>query len=147
MTYAETQATHGRILDAIRAYQQTCGYAPSVRDLAAALSMSMGALTHHLKRMKAAGLVAWEPGKARSLRVVEPGIRTVTKYACAVCGQPKRPEDYYVTHGTRMKLCKACHAERVVARRAQRIAEDPVYHEALKRSARARYYRRKEQAR
>ncbi len=63
---------HHLMLGFIRLFVQANGYAPGVRELADLMGFkSTSVVRHHLVQMKAAGLVTWENGKSRTLRVVE----------------------------------------------------------------------------
>jgi repressor LexA len=58
------------ILTAITLFLRQHGYSPSLRelcDMAAISSTSMAAL--HLERLQEAGLIAYEPGKPRTVRL------------------------------------------------------------------------------
>jgi repressor LexA len=60
------------ILTAITLFLRERGYSPSLRelcDMAAISSTSMAAL--HLERLQEAGLIAYEPGKPRTIRLVK----------------------------------------------------------------------------
>ncbi len=51
------------------------GHAPSLRELCSELAISSpNGIECHLKILKRKGLVAWEPGKSRTLRLVVKGI-------------------------------------------------------------------------
>jgi SOS-response transcriptional repressor LexA len=65
-------ASDQRVLLAIALYWRQHGFSPSLRDicaLAAVSSTSQAAL--HLERLRAAGMVEYEPGIARSIRLVK----------------------------------------------------------------------------
>jgi SOS-response transcriptional repressor LexA len=53
------------ILTAITLFLRQHGYSPSLRELC-----DMAAL--HLERLQEAGLIAYEPGKPRTIRLVRP---------------------------------------------------------------------------
>jgi repressor LexA len=60
------------ILTAITLFLRERGYSPSLRELcamAAISSTSMAAM--HLERLQEAGLIAYEPGKPRTIRLVK----------------------------------------------------------------------------
>lgn len=65
------QAEHHRreMLRLIREHHAAKGYAPTVRDLAAALDLNPATVLYHLRALARAELVTWEPMTARSLRV------------------------------------------------------------------------------
>lgn len=54
----------------IREYHDTRGYAPSFRDVASWLGISINAALGHLTALRKKGRVDWAPGIRRSLRVV-----------------------------------------------------------------------------
>jgi len=47
------------------------GYSPTVKELAAACGIAPSTCYHHLERLIADGRVTEQPGRARTLRVVE----------------------------------------------------------------------------
>lgn len=52
-------------------FTQQNGYAPSIREMSAALGLqSVQAVHRYLDRLRKRGLVDWEPGKARTLRIL-----------------------------------------------------------------------------
>jgi repressor LexA len=60
------------ILTAITLFLREHGYSPTLRELcamAAISSTSMAAM--HLERLQEAGLIAYEPGKPRTIRLVK----------------------------------------------------------------------------
>lgn len=64
--------TRQAILDAIALYRECHGYAPTVEELRHLAGISSKSVVHyHLEQLKAAGAVTWEPGKSRTLRVME----------------------------------------------------------------------------
>jgi repressor LexA len=62
-----------RILDFIQNWQQTHGTAPARHEISAHFGFSSpNAVTGHLRLLRKKGLIAHEPGKARSLRITSP---------------------------------------------------------------------------
>jgi repressor LexA len=62
-----------QILDLIQKWQQTHGSTPSSQEITAHFGFrSPNAVTGHLRLMRKKGVIANEPGKARSLRVISP---------------------------------------------------------------------------
>lgn len=59
-----------QVLDAIRSYVADEGYSPSTRELAGVLGISTAATHRALERLRDAGAIEWEPGRARTLRVI-----------------------------------------------------------------------------
>lgn len=59
------------VLEAILAYTKEHKYPPSVRELCDMLNLSSSSTVHgYLERLKIHGLVSWEPGSPRTLRVL-----------------------------------------------------------------------------
>jgi repressor LexA len=62
-----------QILDFIQKWQQTRGSMPSSQEITTQFGFrSPNAVTGHLRLMRKKGVIASEPGKARSLRVISP---------------------------------------------------------------------------
>ncbi len=62
-----------QILDFIQKWQQARGTVPSSQEIAAQFGFrSPNAVTGHLRLMRKKGVIASEPGKARSLRITSP---------------------------------------------------------------------------
>lgn len=59
-------------LDAIERLTNAAGYPPTIREMQRALRCSTRGVHDLLVRMRLLGLVAWEPHKSRTLRVVAP---------------------------------------------------------------------------
>lgn len=60
-----------KVLDLVRAQMQAGGPVPTLREIASKLGFrAHRAAACHLEALKKKGLVDWEPGKARSLRVI-----------------------------------------------------------------------------
>lgn len=65
------------VLDALRALIRERGYAPSVRELAARAGLSsQSTVVHHLQILQDRGLIAREPGQARTLRILDDAMAT-----------------------------------------------------------------------
>lgn len=59
------------ILKAIRDYEARHGYSPSIRDVGMACGgMSPGSMKYRIARLRDKGLVTYEDGKPRTLKVV-----------------------------------------------------------------------------
>lgn len=59
------------ILDVIREYTATYGFAPSVRDIAVRVDLaSTSAVHHHLRALAKAGRITYSATTARSVRIV-----------------------------------------------------------------------------
>lgn len=61
------------IVDAIATYQQENGYPPCMSDIAAMVGKSHTTIRFHIDKLVADGIVTREPGRVRTLRVVEKG--------------------------------------------------------------------------
>jgi SOS-response transcriptional repressor LexA len=62
------------VVEAIRAYWDMYGFAPSHRDLAKILDITPHAVVEHLTRLRVKGWVAFGERKARTIRLL---VRTV----------------------------------------------------------------------
>lgn len=61
-----------QIVDFIRAFREDHGYCPSVREIAIGVGLaSTAAVHHHLVSLRDRGVIEFEPGTARSIRVME----------------------------------------------------------------------------
>src|SRR5437016_3296999 len=66
-------AAQQKVLDLIRWEMQSGSAAPTLREIASKLGFrAHRAAACHLAALKKKGFVQWEPGKARSLRVISP---------------------------------------------------------------------------
>ena len=63
--------TRAQVLVALKAFINLHGYSPTVRELAAACGINSTSCYLHLTRLITEGRVTEEPGKPRTLRVVE----------------------------------------------------------------------------
>jgi SOS-response transcriptional repressor LexA len=63
------------VLAALEEYIRTNGWSPTVRDLALATGRTVGTIHPLLGAMRRDGLVDWDDGRARTLRVLSPGRR------------------------------------------------------------------------
>ncbi|MEN1680990.1 MAG: transcriptional regulator [Planctomycetota bacterium] len=62
------------ILFAIRAFQVTHGYSPSRRELQHRMGLAYpSSVTCHLNALRKKGVLTWDAGRARTLRVVGVG--------------------------------------------------------------------------
>lgn len=59
--------TREKILKAIEALDR-----PTVREIGEAVGIKSSSVFHHLESLRAEGKVTWEPGKSRTIKVVEP---------------------------------------------------------------------------
>ncbi len=57
-------------LRAILMFEETHRYPPSVADIAALIKRTTTPTYQRLLRLKVLGLVTWEPGRARTLRIL-----------------------------------------------------------------------------
>lgn len=58
------------VLDAIRTLTARLGFAPNIKEVAEKAGLSPSRVCQHLDRLKSLGLIAREPGTARSIRVI-----------------------------------------------------------------------------
>ncbi|MBF0382293.1 MAG: repressor LexA [Magnetococcales bacterium] len=70
---AEITATQKRFLQKIRSYTAEHGIPPTIQELAERLDIKGSSVYEQVQRLKAKGMLLHEPGKARSLRVVNDG--------------------------------------------------------------------------
>lgn len=64
--------TRERILAAISTHWQENGYAPTTRELCNIVGIKSTATMHgHLRRLRNKGMITWEAGRVRTLRVVQ----------------------------------------------------------------------------
>ena len=57
------------VLNAVGEFIDACGYSPAYCDLARATGLSESRVRQHVDRLEALGLIAREPGTARSIRI------------------------------------------------------------------------------
>lgn len=68
--------TRNDILDFIQEYQTRTGVSPTVRDIREGLDIASNNTVHyHLTRLRAAGVIDWETGKARTIKILPPSGR------------------------------------------------------------------------
>lgn len=68
-----------RVIQAILDFTKENKYPPTVRELCNALGLSSPSTIHsHLERLKVHGLVTWEEGCLRTLKVVEKNEKVTT---------------------------------------------------------------------
>ena len=59
------------IYTAIIVYRLEHGYPPVMRDIRALAGLrSTSSVEYHLRKLRAQGLITWEPGKGRTIRTV-----------------------------------------------------------------------------
>lgn len=61
------------VLKVIREKDLSHGKPPSIRELAGAVDVGVATMHHYLERLREEGLVEWQPGKHRSLRLTPVG--------------------------------------------------------------------------
>jgi repressor LexA len=59
------------VLVIVRNYRHLHGYSPSIREIAASLSLSRATTVAHVKRMVQKNLLRWTPFRHRTLEVIE----------------------------------------------------------------------------
>jgi repressor LexA len=62
-----------QILEAISASQHSCGYSPTMAELAQTFGLSRSTVFEHMRELRAKGLLVTCPGKARSSSLTFPG--------------------------------------------------------------------------
>lgn len=66
-----TVNTEQRVLTAISLYIRQHGYSPSLEDLREMTALgSKSVVSYHLRRLSARGLIAWQPGRPRTIRLL-----------------------------------------------------------------------------
>lgn len=71
-TDEQRDARDDEVLSAIRSYRATHDYGPTIVELLDAVGLkSKASLQNALDRLRVAGRVEWEPGRARTLRVTD----------------------------------------------------------------------------
>lgn len=63
--------TDAQVVAVIRAYIDSHGYSPSMRDIAKAIGLSVSPTKRRLDLMRDKGLITFESGKPRTIKVVE----------------------------------------------------------------------------
>jgi repressor LexA len=71
--YREARQTAFLVLKFIRAYTETHGYSPSIKEIADAIGRNMATTSYHLTAMRKSGLVTREPGGPRTIRLTDKG--------------------------------------------------------------------------
>jgi repressor LexA len=70
--YIRTADREQTLLDAIALFWRQHGYAPTLRELCALADISSTSLAVlYLERLAGAGFIEYEPGKARTIRLVK----------------------------------------------------------------------------
>ena len=59
-----------QVYESIKAFLAERGYSPVVRDISAALGVSTSTVHYHMHRLRRKGLIAFENGKPRTVRLV-----------------------------------------------------------------------------
>jgi len=76
---ARTQHSSGAqmrecVLALVRGHIERYGYPPSSTQLGRALGKDHSTILHHLRKLQAQGLVTWEPGVSRSVRLTAAAV-------------------------------------------------------------------------
>jgi len=84
-TLAPVQLTprQRQILEAISASQHSCGYSPTMAELAQTFGLSRSTVFEHMRELRAKGLLVTCPGKARSSRLTFPGQELLDRVGSA----------------------------------------------------------------
>ena len=64
-------ATTKKVLEYVEFFIDTRGYSPTIREIAAELGLSTGAIHSHLELLRDMALISWTPGKARTIVLPE----------------------------------------------------------------------------
>lgn len=56
----------------IQAYHREHGYSPTLREIAEGCYLNVATVLRHLDRLEGQGRIARDPGKARSIRLLNP---------------------------------------------------------------------------
>ena len=70
-----------QILEAISASQHSCGYSPTMAELARTFGLSRSTVFEHMRELRAKGLIETCPGKARSSNLTFPGQELLSRIA------------------------------------------------------------------
>lgn len=70
------------VLLAVDRLAAAAGYPPSIREVGQAVGLSSSTVHVHLRRLQAHGLVAYQPGMARTLQLTEAGRSICTRRVC-----------------------------------------------------------------
>ena len=88
-----------QIVDFLQKFQQACGTMPTVQEIADQFGFrSPNAVTSHLRLLRKKGVLAGEPNKARSLRIVSPlqkfrsVVRDIPLFGAIPAGLPETRE-------------------------------------------------------
>ena len=65
------KVTDDEILSFIRSYIERYGYSPSMRDVSKAIGISISPTKYRLDRLRESGVITFEDGMARTIRVVK----------------------------------------------------------------------------
>lgn len=63
-----------QILSFIREFKATHGYAPTVREISGGCDMAVSMVHYWLRALARRGLVTWQWGKQRTLRVIDENV-------------------------------------------------------------------------
>lgn len=84
-------ATRAKITSFIQSYIAQNGVSPALTEIAAGVGLaSHNAVRNHLLQLQSAGKVTWQPGKFRTLRVVEASRDTTVRKSRAKTGAARR---------------------------------------------------------
>lgn len=70
-----------RTAQTLRAIADLCaetGYSPTVREIAFRLGISLSSAHYRLASLRAAGVITWQKGAPRTIRVVDAGPKSAT---------------------------------------------------------------------
>lgn len=79
-----------QILEAISASQRSCGYSPTMAELARTFGLSRSTVFEHMRELRAKGLLVTCPGRARSSRLSFHGQELLDHIAAPAQASPPR---------------------------------------------------------
>jgi repressor LexA len=87
-----------QIVDFLQKFQQARGFMPTVMEIADQFGCNLNAIASHLRLLRKKGVIASEPNKARSLRIISPlqkfrsVVRDIPLFGAIPAGLPETRE-------------------------------------------------------
>ena len=66
-----------QVMAEVGRFVEAWGYPPSIRQLATELGLSAAGVKYHLDALRDLGMVTWEPGQSRTVRLTADGERAI----------------------------------------------------------------------